>query len=120
MKVKVVLDDKVPAASTSLMETANEVSSVVLEAMKPVCPVYDVDSRDHAETHEHVNGEFSEGKVDFTLTDLPYDVKYECNMNNSLHHVFTPENMRDLVKLWLQVLPAGLHGRFLSSWMQFP
>lgn len=53
-----------------LSKAATAAMAVVLEAMKSVCAVYDVDFREVSETHEDASFELIEEKVDFIIVDV--------------------------------------------------
>lgn len=113
-----MLDDIVLAASTSQAKAAKKTISVVLEAMKFVCSVYDVNFRTLVETHGDVAGDLLEEKVDFVLMDPPFNIRYAHHMGHSSFDVPTPENMSDLLEFGSRELIARAHRHSFCSWMQ--
>lgn len=115
MKEEDVLDDIVPAASTSLPVAAKEAMSFFLDGAKSGYKAYVVHFQDGPESHEDVAGDLLEGKVDLILAYPPYNARKERSMDNSLHEIFTSEDISDFVDLGRQVLAGRPHGQVIWS-----
>lgn len=57
LKKEDILNETIPATTTSLPEAAMEAVAVLLKVMKWLCAVYDVDFREVLKTHEDAVGE---------------------------------------------------------------
>lgn len=94
--------------------------SNILDDMKSICVVYDVNFRNLLRTSEDVEGASLEGNVNITLTDPPFNVWNERNMGNSWRYIFILEHMNEFLELERQVMVAGAHEHVFCSCIQLP
>lgn len=93
-----LLDDIVPDVSTVSLEAGKDGMPIALDEMKSISIIYDVDIWDLLEAQGGVAGDLLEGEVNFSLTELPQNLRNERSIDNSCHYVFTSENMSDFVE----------------------
>lgn len=108
-----------PGTSLSLSKEAKAAIGKLVNAMSPVCALYDVDFRDLVAEHVMEAGKDIFGKVDFDMADPPYNVRRERNTANSEYNVFNLQDMKDMVEHMGRRLKPGAHGDIFCSSLQF-
>lgn len=92
-----LLDDIACSTSTLLLYTAKDDLAIFLHDMKSNFMVCDGNLQDLVKAHGDAPGDSLEAKVDFLLTNSPYNLRRCGRVDNSSHVIFTPEDMSDFV-----------------------
>lgn len=105
-----VEDEVDPAASSTLGAEGSTKMKRLLEAMAPICRVYDIDFGKLVEEHELGTREGINGKMEFMFVDTAYNVRRDGNADNSEYDILTSEDMRHMGRVLGNVMKPGAHG----------
>lgn len=109
----------VPTVTGEGVESSVSADTTILqEALKTYCNIYDVRFQDLPETME-LSGISLFERVEFVLTDPPYNIRRERGRSNSDYDVFTLQDMNELVGLFSEVMELGAHGHLFCADVQF-
>lgn len=115
MNEKGVLNDIAPASFTLPPGAVKEPLSIILDEVKSFCMDYHVDFWDLLGALENSAGDSLEGKINFSLTDLSYNVRNKRIMDDPSHDIFPHEDMRKFVDFVQLIKYSGAHRHISGS-----
>lgn len=113
------VDGSEPIASATLREEEKTVMIKLVKTMATLFSIYDIDYRNLKGEHGLVVGEDLSGKVDFVLSDIPYNVLRDPNDDHSQYDVFGSTDTKNMAKIFGDVINPGVLGHAFCSALQF-
>lgn len=107
-----------PTTSSALSGASQAAIKKLVEAMAPVCCIYDVDFRSMVEEQDLDEGEDMSGRVDFVLADYTYNIRRNRNDRNSDHDSFLLQDVMEMDKILGDFMKPRAHGHVLCSSLQ--
>lgn len=87
----------------------------LLEAIAPVCCIYDVDLETFVEVHELRAGESINTLMSFMLEDPVFNVRRDSKTDNVKYDIFTSEGKRYIERMLGDVMKTGARSHMLWS-----
>lgn len=109
-----------PAAYSNLSDEGSTAMDKLLEAMAPVCCIYEVHFRSLVEGQKPATGEDINRKGDVVLVDPPHNVQTDRNADNSEYDVIISEDMREMAKVLENVMKSGAHSHCFAHHSSSP